>query len=53
MDVENLLQCPFSTLMAFWGETFFLPMDENGVRKQAAMSDHVHSLDQTVASRED
>ena len=28
-------------------------MDENGERKRATISDHVHTLDQTQASRED
>ena len=32
---------------------FFLPMDENGERKCASISDHVHNLDQTQPSRED
>ena len=35
------------------GRTFLLPMDENGERKQTTISDHVHTLDQTQASRED
>ena len=35
------------------GRTFLLPIDENGERKQATISDHVHTLDQTQASRED
>ena len=34
------------------GRTFLLPMDDNGERKQATISDHVHTLDQTQASRE-
>ena len=29
------------------GRTFLLPMDENGERKQATISDHVHTLDET------
>ena len=35
------------------GRPFLLPMDENGDRKWATISDHVHTLDQTQASRED
>ena len=34
------------------GRMFLLPMDENGERKQATISDHVHTLDQVQASRE-
>ena len=35
------------------GRMFLLPMDENWERKHATISDHVHTLDQTQASRED
>ena len=35
------------------GRIFLLPMDENGERKRATISDHVHTMDQTQASRED
>ena len=35
------------------GRAFLLPMDVNGERKRATISDHVHTLDQTQASRED
>ena len=35
------------------GRMFLLPMDENGERKQATISDYVCTLDQTQASRED
>ena len=34
------------------GRPVLLPLDENGERKQATISDHVHTLDQTQASRE-
>ena len=30
-----------------------LPMDENGERRRATTSDHVHTLDQAQDSRED
>ena len=30
-----------------------LPMGENGERKRATISDHVHTLDHTLVSRED
>ena len=33
--------------------TLLLPMDENGERKRATISDHVHTLDQAQVSRED
>ena len=33
--------------------TFLLPMDENGERKRATISDHIHNLDQAQVSRED
>ena len=33
--------------------TSLLPMDENGEMKSAAISDHVHTLDQAQVSRED
>ena len=35
------------------GRTFLLPMDENGVKKRATISDHVHILNQYRISRED
>ena len=35
------------------GRMFLLPMDENGERKRATISDHVHSVDQGQVSRED
>ena len=35
------------------GRAFLLPIDENGETKQASISDHVHSVDQTQAFRED
>ena len=35
------------------GRTFLLPMDENGERKRAIISDHVHTHDQVQVSRED
>ena len=35
------------------GMTFLLPMDENGERKRATISDHIHTLDQAQISRED
>ena len=37
----------------FWGRISLLPMDENGERKRATISDHVHTLDQAQLSRED
>ena len=35
------------------GRTFLLPINENGERKRASISDHVHTLDQAQVSRED
>ena len=35
------------------GRTFLLPMDENGERKRATISEHVHDLCQEQVSRED
>ena len=35
------------------GRMILLPMDENGKRKRATISDHVHTLDQAQVSRED
>ena len=35
------------------GRTFLLPMDENGERKRATISDHVHTINQDQISRED
>ena len=32
---------------------FLLPVDENGERKRATISDHVHTLDQAQVPRED
>ena len=34
------------------GRTFLLPMDENGERKRATISDHIHHLDQAQVSTE-
>ena len=36
----------------FLGRTFLLPMDENGERKQATISDDIYNLDHTQVSRE-
>ena len=52
VDLKNSLLCPLSILMTF-GENFLLPMDENGERKCATISDHVHTLDHTQTSGED
>ena len=35
------------------GGTFLLPMDENGEKKRATISDHVHTINQDLISRED
>ena len=35
------------------GRTFLLPMDENGERKRATISDYEHTINQDQASRED
>ena len=35
------------------GRTFLLPLDENGERKRATISDHVHTINQDQISRED
>ena len=35
------------------GRTVLLPMDENGERKRATISDHVHTINQDQTSRED
>ena len=37
----------------FLGRTFLLPMDENGERKRATISEHVNELSQQQVSRED
>ena len=37
----------------FLGRMFLLPLDENGERKRATISDHVHTLDQAQGSRVD
>ena len=50
---EEPLLCPFSALMTSWGDLFLLPMDENVERKRATISDHVHTLDKTQASRQE
>ena len=52
MDLKNSLLCPLSVLMTLLGRTFLLPMDENGERKWATISDHVKNLDHSQASRE-
>ena len=35
------------------GRTFLLPMDENGEKKRATISDHVHTINQDQISREE
>ena len=35
------------------GRTFLLPLDENGERMRATISDHVNTINQDQASRED
>ena len=35
------------------GRMFLLPMDENGEKKRATISDHVHTIKQDIISRED
>ena len=42
INVDNLL-----------GRTFLLPMDENGERKRATISDHINTISQDQVSRED
>ena len=46
---------PMSTINFddFIGENFFLPMDENGERKRATVSDHINTISQDQVSRED
>ena len=39
--------------MTYWGETFLLPMDENGERKRATISDLINTISQDQVSRED
>ena len=36
-----------------WERTILLPMDENGEKKRATISDHVHTVNQDQISRED
>ena len=48
MDMKTSLLCPLSILM-----TFLVPMDENGEKKRATISDHVHAISQDQVSRED
>ena len=49
---EELLHASIFNFDDLLGRTFLLPMDENGERKQAAISDHLQNLDHTQASRE-
>ena len=53
MDLITLHPCPSSILMTYWGRPFLLPMDENGERKRATISEHVKDLCQQQVSRED
>ena len=48
MDLKIPLLYPLSL-----GRTLFLPMDENGERKRATISDHVNTISQDQVSRED
>ena len=60
MDLITLHPCPSSILMTsiinlddLLGRPFLLPMDENGERKRATISEHVKDLSQQQVSRED
>ena len=53
MDLITLHPCPSSILDDLFGRTFLLPMDENGERKRATISEHVKDLCQQQVSRED
>ena len=50
---DNLPPMSIINLVDFLGRTFHLPMDENGERKRATISEHVKDLCQQQVSRED
>ena len=55
-DPEQLDNPPPMSIINFddlLGRTFLLPMDENGERKRATISEHVKDLCQQQVSRED
>ena len=55
-DPEQLDDPPPMSIINFddlFGRTFLLPMDENGERKRATISEHVKDLCQQQVSRED
>ena len=49
-DTPHMFIIKFDDLL---GRTFLLPMDENGERKRAAISEHVNIISQDQVSRED
>ena len=49
-DTPPMLIINFDDLL---GRTFLLPMDENGERKRATISEHVNIISQDQVSRED
>ena len=49
-DIPPMSSINFDDIL---GRMFLLPMDENGERKRATISDHVHAISQDQASRED
>ena len=49
-DIPPMSTINFDDLL---GRTFLLPMDENGERKRATISDHVNTISQDQVSRED
>ena len=56
MTQNNLITPPPMSIINFddlLGRTFLLPMDENGERKRATISEHVKDLYQQQVSRED
>ena len=50
---DNTPPMSFTNFDDLLGRTFLLPMDENGERKRATISEHVKALNQQQVSRED
>ena len=49
-DIPPMSTIDFDDLL---GRTFLLPIDENGDRKRATISDHINTISQDQVSRED
>ena len=52
-ESDNIPLMSIINFDGLWGRTFLLPMDENGERKRATISEHVNDLCQEQVSRED